>query len=328
MHFKNLVSNYIILVVLIVNFSITGIIIGGNLLKDDNFTTDTLHSMSITENNNNLLPFQIENNDLSSRNPSIYDKKEDNLINSFEDRVSSTQPNMRNDPNFLIIDEGQPWGISVFKYRKAIKIDKSLVSGFDPLTNFPILLELLDEDLHEDVLSNGNDIAFTDYNGNKIDHEIELFNQTYSPTHAKLVVWIRIPELSTSSDTIIFMYFSNSGSPVQENPNGVWDNNYVGVWHLNETNNGSLAFKDSTAFGNNGSDSGNPTLGSSGIINNAIDFDGTDDHITIIDNTNIDITDKITIEAWAKNTQASSSQSIYYFNDYDPSEVWDESPAA
>ncbi|MHA2278300.1 MAG: DUF2341 domain-containing protein, partial [Candidatus Kariarchaeaceae archaeon] len=50
--------------------------------------------------------------------------------------------------------------------------------------------------------------------------------------------------------------------------------------------------------------------------------------ITIIDNTNIDITDKITIEAWAKNTQASSSQSIYYFNDYDPSEVWDESPAA
>ncbi|MHA2274833.1 MAG: DUF2341 domain-containing protein [Candidatus Kariarchaeaceae archaeon] len=328
MNFKKSTFNYILLIILTVNFSITGLVIGGNILNDDNFRSDTLDSKSLLEKDNNLLPFQNENTDLSTKKPTIYEETDDTLPNNFENSFSSSHPNIRNDPNFLIINEGQPWGLSSFKYRKAIKIDKFLVSGSGSLTNFPLLLNLLDEDLHNDVQSNGNDIAFTDYNGNKIDHEIELFDQTFSSTQAKLVVWVRIPILSSTSDTTFFMYFSASGSPVQENPIGVWDSNYVGVWHLNETNGGSLAIRDSTSNENNGTDSGNPTFGSSGVINSAIDFDGTDDYFSIIDNTNIDITDKITLEAWAKNTQSSSSQSIYYFNDYDPSEVWDESPAA
>ncbi|MHA2101307.1 MAG: DUF2341 domain-containing protein, partial [Candidatus Kariarchaeaceae archaeon] len=327
MNFKIKLLNYVLLTFLVVNFTVTGLVIEGNILKDDSFTIDTIDSTYPQNQNDDLPPYNINNNDLFSKNPSNKIPNYNQITNIDKD-VSRSQPNIRTDPNFLILNEGQPWKLTSFKYRKAIKIDRSFVSGSGSLNDFPILLELLDEDLHNDVLSNGTDIAFSDYNGNKLDHEIEIFDQIYSSTQARLLTWIKIPILSATSDTTFFMYFGDSGSTGQENPNGVWDSNYVGVWHLNETNGGSLAIKDSTSNSNNGTDSGNPTLGSSGIISNAINFDGTDDYISILDNNNLDVTDKITLEVWAKNTQASSSQATYYFNDYDPSEVWDESPAA
>ena len=81
-----------------------------------------------------------------------------------------------------------------FKYFKEITIDSTKVNGIGSHVNFPVLINITDSDLHDDVQLNGNDIAFTDFN-TWLDHEIELFNQTYSPTHAHLVAWVRIPNL-------------------------------------------------------------------------------------------------------------------------------------
>ena len=55
----------------------------------------------------------------------------------------------------------------------------------------------------------GDDIAFSS-GGSWLNHEIELFDQTYSSTHAQLIVWIQIPFLSTSVNTSITMYYGNS----------------------------------------------------------------------------------------------------------------------
>jgi len=74
----------------------------------------------------------------------------------------------------------------------------------------------------------------------------------------------------------------------------------VGVWHLNETVGGSGAIKDSTSNNNHGTDYGSPTLGANGLAGNAIDFDGTDDYISIPNSASLQLVNNLTIEAWTR----------------------------
>ncbi|MFX1243129.1 MAG: DUF2341 domain-containing protein, partial [Promethearchaeota archaeon] len=132
----------------------------------------------------------------------------------------------------------------------------------------------MDSDLHDDVQSNGNDIAFANDTA-WLDHEIEIFNQSYNDTHAQLIAWVRIPNLYTSIDTVIRMYYGNSTMGSQENPNAVWDSNFKGVWHLSEDPSGSSPqMKDSTLNNHNGAVNNlqaNDQV--NGQIDGSIDFD-------------------------------------------------------
>ncbi|MFX1470706.1 MAG: DUF2341 domain-containing protein, partial [Promethearchaeota archaeon] len=133
-----------------------------------------------------------------------------------------------------------------FTNYKTITIDHNKVAG-SGYNNFPVLISILDSDLRYDVQSDGDDIAFSSENI-WLDHEIEVFNQTYSPTQAILVAWVRIPALSGTIDTIIRMYYGNSTMSSRENPTGVWDSNYKAVWHMNQNPSGiSPQMKDSTS---------------------------------------------------------------------------------
>ncbi|MFX0126188.1 MAG: DUF2341 domain-containing protein, partial [Candidatus Hodarchaeota archaeon] len=182
--------------------------------------------------------------------------------------------------------------ISNFSYYKIITIDHTKVNGSGTHNDFPLLLSIYDSDLHNKAQPDGDDIAFSD-GVEWLDHEIELFNQSYSSTHAHLVAWIRIPSLSTSTDTKIFMYYGNSSIESQENPSGVWDDGYVGVWHLKETPSGELGeITDSTSCGNNGTSYGSMDSNDQvkAQINGGIDFDGNDDRLNVSDDNSLDIT--------------------------------------
>jgi hypothetical protein len=189
--------------------------------------------------------------------------------------------------------------VNKFDHYKIITINHNKVEGTSTHTNFPILISLLDKDLHDKTQQpDGDDIAFS--NGTIwLDHEIELFDKNYNETHAKLVAWVRIPALSTSTDTIIYMYYGNSTMESQQNPSGVWSSDYSGVWHLNETDGGPNAIKDSTNNANHGTDASNPELGIDGKIGGATDFDGydTDQEITIAASESLNPT-YITVSAW------------------------------
>ncbi|MHA2298335.1 MAG: DUF2341 domain-containing protein, partial [Candidatus Hodarchaeales archaeon] len=167
----------------------------------------------------------------------------------------------------------ESWPQSSFKYRKNITIDSTKVSGSGSLTNFPFLINLSDADLHdtEKVQADGDDILFADDSGNKLDHEIELFDQTGNGTHAQLVAWVEIPALSGTTDTNITMFYGNNAVNSQQNPEGVWSSSYTGVWHLAEQ---SGSASDSTSYGTEGIAAGGVTQGVTGLIGNAYDFDG------------------------------------------------------
>jgi hypothetical protein len=59
--------------------------------------------------------------------------------------------------------------VTLYNYQKTITIDHTKVAA--TLTDFPVLIDLVDTDLKSHVLAGGNDIAFT-LNGLPLDHEI------------------------------------------------------------------------------------------------------------------------------------------------------------
>jgi len=169
-----------------------------------------------------------------------------------------------------------------WQYRKKIVIDHMKVE--DDLTNFPVLIDLdSDPDLAAYAQDNGNDILFMDDDGvaTKLSHEIELFNGS----SGDLTAWVNVTSLSSTVDTVLYMYYGNGTCVNQQNPEGVWDSDYQGVWHLNQTSSGSDVWKDSTGNGYDGTDNNmNPSdsgtdFNASGKADGAVLFDGSDDNI-------------------------------------------------
>jgi hypothetical protein len=172
------------------------------------------------------------------------------------------------DENYsLPYTSSSPPNIGYFKYYKEITINHLKVA--DDLTNFPMLISIYDSDLHTEVQANGADIAFSN-GSNWLDHEIEDFKKDYNGTHAQLVAWVRIPSLSSSIDTKIYMYYGNSTMGSRQNPSGVWNPSFKGVWHLNTT------LLDSTSNDNDGTNSVPGPDDGPGYIANGRDYGITD----------------------------------------------------
>ena len=104
----------------------------------------------------------------------------------------------------------------------------------------------------------------------------------------ELVAWVRIPTLSMVSDTVIYIYYGNTDvATPTENINAVWDTDYVGVWHLDESPaNGVAGHDDSTGNPNDGTPQlfggvAGSTTDATGKIGGADEFDGVDDYVDL-----------------------------------------------
>jgi len=169
-------------------------------------------------------------------------------------------------PNMLPkIVLGSPDWLADWPYRKQITIDHTKVAA--DLTDFPVLMSLTDADLAAHAQSNGYDIAFIDDNANQLNHEIERYN----PTNGELTAWVQVPSLSSTVDTVLYVYYGNPSASNQQNKTGVWDSNYKMVQHLNQI---SGTQYDSTANGHNAVPNGGVGQGVTGKIDGADSFAG------------------------------------------------------
>jgi hypothetical protein len=225
-----------------------------------------------------------------------------------------TQYNNQNDPGSFMHLGNEEISLEEWSYRKPMTIHSSKVTG--DLTNFPVLVSIIDSDLQNFIRPDGNDIVFTLSDGlTRLDHEIE----NYSSSSGKLVAWVRIPNLSSSSDTKIFMYYGKSSQiTTMENPQGVWDSNYMAVWHLNEDGNGTQDEYDESTIndhdGRGGSGDSNkvPTRISAKIDSGQI-FDGSNDFINV-SSINPQTYNDFTIEAWYKSSGTSTLDDEYIWS--------------
>jgi hypothetical protein len=182
--------------------------------------------------------------------------------------IKTEYNNQRNPNLFLTVGEG----IANFRYKKDITVDHTKVAS--NLTSFPVLIDMYDSDLKTNVQADGDDIMFAS-NGRNLPYEIELFDQQYNSTHAHLIAWVKA-DLSSITDTILTMYYSNPSIGAQENPSEVWGANYVGVWHLSESSGSAI---DSTYFGKSGSVSAGVTRDQAGIAGTCYEFNGVNGNV-------------------------------------------------
>jgi hypothetical protein len=167
-------------------------------------------------------------------------------------------------------------GFPGWKSRVALVIQSSQVPA--DVTDFPVLLnkentpqESYEADSGWSALNGGGDLRFSsDSAGNtRLACEVETFVTDNNPANANVSVFVKIPSISSASNTTFYMFYGKAGQsqPARNDTYGlenVWNSGYKGVWHLNQTfADGSVNFTDSTSLNNTGEGKvldGSPTV--------------------------------------------------------------------
>jgi len=127
-----------------------------------------------------------------------------------------------------------------------------------------------------------------------------------------LVAWVNVPSLSSTEDTVLYMYYGNPSCGNQENVAGTWDSDYRTVWHLNQVAGGGGSILDSTSNNHDGTDYGSPKFEAVGKIGTAIEFDGVNDYLTFGNPLDLQFgnSNYFTLEGWYRSFQNGISHSI------------------
>jgi len=190
------------------------------------------------------------------------------------------------------LDPDNWWNESWVK-RKEINI-----TGVGSLSNFPVYLNVSKQ---SEMQSDFDDLRFLNGScsvagGSLLDYEIE--NYTSSLAH----VWVRLPSVSAGVNQIC-MYYNNSGAANGEDAAGVWDDDYVGVWHFGLPRDS----QDSSSNNNDGSVQSGVSNYSAGYVDGCYDFDGSSN--SHIDISQITFSDNVpwSVEYWFYHDDASAS---------------------
>ena len=152
---------------------------------------------------------------------------------------------------------------------KTITIESDDVDS--DLTDFPLLLNFTDSDLQASAFADGLRITFTNSTDDELSHEIEQ----YTSGTGWLTAWVKVPNISSSSDTEIFMYYSNNTNlDDQQSITDTWREEYKAVYHLNDD------LLDSTINDNDGTNDGTTDVTDEHIADSQ-DWDGINDEIRI-----------------------------------------------
>src|SRR5713101_5801564 len=189
-------------------------------------------------------------------------------------------------------------GSGLYTFHRAITIDHTKVPNTDQ-TNFPVLISgtysyLATTGNGGNVTNaNGYDIIFTsDANGS---NPLAFERESYNASTGAVNFWVKVPTVSHSSDTVIYMFYGNSSVTTdQSNKMAVWDSNHKGVWHLPDGT--TLSAADSTSNSNTGTITS--TTAATGQIDGGASFNGSTSRIDISGIVNSSLLPNYTVEVW------------------------------
>lgn len=198
----------------------------------------------------------------------------------------------------------QPVG---YEHRKLITLNSSQISGATDHLNFPVMVELTDVKLKS--LANGGgvsnpsgfDIIFTESDGSTLlDHEL----QNYDPSTGHLLCWVRIPALSPTVDTDIYLYYGNDAIFTNQSTTSTWNANYISVWHLEDLNdsspNGHTLLNNLTV------------VNTAGALGAAREFDGDGDYLEDQNGAiYLDQLPQISVSLWAKPDAIGTDRGLF-----------------
>lgn len=132
---------------------------------------------------------------------------------------------------------GGAWLFPDYQRRVAVTIQSSQVDS--TLTNFPVFIDyaLMPSTFHDNVQADTDDVR-----AGNVAHDTEhpIDNVTYDSAADDGEGWTCIPSISSSVDTVFYVYYDYASASAYGTPEDVWDStgaNYMGVWHLNAAGN-------------------------------------------------------------------------------------------
>jgi hypothetical protein len=119
------------------------------------------------------------------------------------------------------------WNDCGWSYRKSVTIDHLRVAADQ--TDFTILINLpSDVGLASHAQADGDDILFTlSDEVTKVPLKIE----NYTSATGALVAWVKIPVLSSTKNTMLYMYYGNPAATSQQDTSGTWSYRFKGTWN-------------------------------------------------------------------------------------------------
>ncbi|RLI40447.1 hypothetical protein DRO59_09300, partial [Candidatus Bathyarchaeota archaeon] len=203
--------------------------------------------------------------------------------------------------------------LSGWAKRRQITIDHNYID--ESLTDFPVLLHLSASSginsanltsIFDEVGSNYKKIAVTTSDGvTQCYVEVEKWNATAEEAW----LWVKVPSISNTTDTTLYIYYDNTqsnntayiGDPGETPAQNVWDDNFKLVTHMRDDPDSSH-IRDSTSYANNGTKkaAGEPVVTTSGMIDDAQDFDGEDDYVNCGNDVSLQMKEIITVEVLFK----------------------------
>jgi hypothetical protein len=172
----------------------------------------------------------------------------------------------------------------------------------ETLTNFPALVclgtNISGFSYSQFSSTNGSDLRFADSSQtNELNYEVEKWN-----TGGTSFVWVQVPQFTNKC--YVWAYWGNSATnlPVYATNGATWNADFRGVWHLGEMS-GTASHFDSTANGNNATTNGTTSMGTTGVVDGAAAYTGSDiGRITNVNNS-LTITGKVlTVGIWIQPT--------------------------
>jgi len=229
------------------------------------------------------------------------------------------------DNNISIYCNYNTSGIDLFhsySNHKVITVNSNYID--EDLTNFPLLVVLDNSTGDYNFMgSSGEDIRFSSLdNVTEFYYEIEEFNNS-----GETYCWVNISEvIENDTDYQFLVYYNNIDAVDGQNPENVWNGNYVGVWHMNDTVGNGNTIYDSSSYNNHGTitDSDDSMKNIPGISGQAINFSGAhSDYISLGNDSSLN-SSSFTLEAFYYScSKPSSSWEIIAAKEvYDNDEGW------
>lgn len=114
--------------------------------------------------------------------------------------------------------------------RKRITVSHSYVNA--TLQDFTLLTAIdTDPDIGQHAQPDGHDLRFTTADKlTLLPHDREHYLR-WGP-YATASLWVKLPSLSHTQDTVLYLYYDNDAAPDGHDPTHSWDAHYLGIWHL------------------------------------------------------------------------------------------------
>ena len=250
--------------------------------------------------------------------------------------VTSSAANYYDD----IVDYGMRWQMqtaldspaSGYTYYASITIDHTKVPNTDQ-TNFPMLFSgtYAGASGAPDLRVTGSGGAVTSSSGydiifatsNTCGTPLAFEQETYTAATGAVNYWVKIPALSHTTDTVIYLCYGNDAvTTSQATASAVWDTNYKGVWHMAD-NAASTTVTDTTA-NNNGANAANTSAKTTtGKIGRALSYNGASDNALIanqnyfspaVNNMTISFWAMVPVGAAAVNAACDAATAVKFLN--------------